>query len=475
VRFAPSPTGLFHVGSARSALFNWFIARQHPDGVFILRIEDTDESRNRQEWEDVIIASMAWLGLNVDVGPYRQSERRSAHEAARDALYASGDLYYCDCTAELLAARKGENKTPGYDGFCRDRGLGPGERRALRFKRPLEGSLVVHDDVRGEVTFEMRALEDFVVARANGDVLYALANVVDDRDDRVTHVIRGEEHLANAPKQVLLWEALSAATGEVVELPRYAHLPLLVNEQRKKLSKRKDPVATERYRDEGYLASAFVNYLALLGWSPRGDEEIVPLAEMVAQFRLTDVVPSPAFFDVKKLRAMNGAYLRALPLVDFVAAARPWVAPWSSAWTPSAVPPWSEGDFDEALFARVAPLVHERVNVLAEVPAMVGFFFVTPTLDEDAAAKVLRADPAGLAMLRALEVAFASVPWSSAELHEITLGVGEGLGLNLRKAQAPLRLAVTGSLIGPPLFESLEILGRDATLRRVRAVLAAYA
>ncbi|HEY7932119.1 MAG TPA: glutamate--tRNA ligase, partial [Acidimicrobiales bacterium] len=176
-----------------------------------------------------------------------------------------------------------------------------------------------------------------------------------------------------------------------------------------------------------------------------------------------------------KLRAMNGAYLRALPLVDFVAAARPWVAPWSSAWTPSAVPPWSEGDFDEALFARVAPLVHERVNVLAEVPAMVGFFFVTPTLDEDAAAKVLRADPAGLAMLRALEVAFASVPWSSAELHEITLGVGEGLGLNLRKAQAPLRLAVTGSLIGPPLFESLEILGRDATLRRVRAVLAAYA
>ncbi|HEY7931717.1 MAG TPA: glutamate--tRNA ligase, partial [Acidimicrobiales bacterium] len=285
VRFAPSPTGLFHVGSARSALFNWFIARQHPDGVFILRIEDTDESRNRQEWEDVIIASMAWLGLNVDVGPYRQSERRSAHEAARDALYASGDLYYCDCTAELLAARKGENKTPGYDGFCRDRGLGPGERRALRFKRPLEGSLVVHDDVRGEVTFEMRALEDFVVARANGDVLYALANVVDDRDDRVTHVIRGEEHLANAPKQILLWEALSAATGEVVELPRYAHLPLLVNEQRKKLSKRKDPVATERYRDEGYLASAFVNYLALLGWSPRGNEEIVPLAEMVAQFR----------------------------------------------------------------------------------------------------------------------------------------------------------------------------------------------
>ncbi|MDE3044483.1 MAG: glutamate--tRNA ligase [Acidobacteriota bacterium] len=475
MRFAPSPTGLFHVGSARSALFNWFIARQHDDGVFILRIEDTDESRNRQEWEDVIIASMAWLGLNVDVGPYRQSDRRLAHEAARDALLASGDLYYCDCTPEALAARKGENKTPGYDGFCRDRGLGPGERRALRFKRPLEGSIVVRDEVRGEVTFETRALEDFVVARANGDVLYALANVVDDRDDRVTHVIRGEEHLANAPKQMLLWEALNAATGEVVALPRYAHLPLLVNEQRKKLSKRKDPVATERYRDEGYLASAFVNYLALLGWSPRGDEEIVPLAELVAQFRLGDVVPSPAFFDVKKLRAMNGAYLRALSPAAFVEAARPWVAPWSSAWAPSTTPPWREGDFDEALFACVAPLVHERVNVLGEVPAMVGFFFVTPTLDEDAAAKVYRDDPAGLAILRALEAEFATSPWTSAALHELTLRVGEAQGLNLRKAQAPLRLAVTGSLVGPPLFESLEVLGRDEVLTRVRAVLAAYA
>ncbi|MDE3222261.1 MAG: glutamate--tRNA ligase, partial [Acidobacteriota bacterium] len=178
---------------------------------------------------------------------------------------------------------------------------------------------------------------------------------------------------------------------------------------------------------------------------------------------------------VKKLRAMNGAYLRALSPAAFVEAARPWVVPWSSAWAPSTTPPWREGDFDEALFARVAPLVHERVNVLGEVPAMVGFFFVTPTLDEDAAAKVYRDDPAGLAILRALEAEFATSPWTSAALHELTLRVGEAQGLNLRKAQAPLRLAVTGSLVGPPLFESLEVLGRDEVLARVHAVLAAYA
>ena len=467
VRFAPSPTGLFHVGSARSALFNWFIARQHPEGVFILRIEDTDESRNRQEWEDVIISSMAWLGLDVDEGPTRQSENALAHALARDALLAGGYLYYCDCRAEDVAARKGELKTPGYDGFCRERGLAKSATTALRFKCPLEGTLVVHDLVRGDVEFHLAALEDFVVAKSSGAVLSALANVVDDRNDRITHVIRGEEHLSNAPKQILLWEALDVVTDDALALPIYAHLPLLVNEQRKKLSKRKDPVATERYRDEGFLSDAFVNYLALLGWSPRGDQEIVSRATMIDEFRLDDVVASPAFFDVKKMTAMNGDYLRALSDEDFAEAARPWVAPRSSDWRPELDAPWAPGDFDEALFARVVPLIKERVARLSDVAAMVRFFFVTPSFLEADLVKVFAPDTVSLRLLQALAERLRECSWTHEALHDLTQRTGEEFALALRKAQAPLRYAVTGSLVGPPLFESMELLGRSTCLSRV--------
>ena len=192
VRFAPSPTGFFHVGSARSALFNWFIARQSPEGFFILRIEDTDAERNREEWVDGIVSAMSWLGLTLDAGPFRQSDNAGAHQAGVEALIASGDLYYCDCTGDLVAARKGDNKTPGYDGFCRDRGLGKGPTTALRFRTPDSGTIVVHDLIRGEVEFAHTVIDDFVVAKSSGAVLYALANVVDDRNDRITHVIRGE-------------------------------------------------------------------------------------------------------------------------------------------------------------------------------------------------------------------------------------------------------------------------------------------
>ncbi len=335
VRFAPSPTGYFHVGSARTALFNWLLARQAADGVFILRVEDTDATRDREEWVEGIYAAMSWLGLTLDEGPFRQSDNVAAHDSAAQVLRRNSYLYYCDCTPALVEGRKGPGTPPGYDGFCRDRGLERGPTTALRFRTPREGVTVVHDLVRGDVEFENALIDDFVVARSTGTVLYALANVTDDRHDRITHVIRGEEHLANAPKQMMLWEALNRATHDEVPLPAYAHLPLLVNEQRKKLSKRKDPVATEMYRDEGYLPSAFVNYLALLGWSPRGDEEIVPLATLIEQFRLEDVSHSPAFFDVKKLRHMNGEYVRALSVDEFIRVSAPWVRPWSANWRPS--------------------------------------------------------------------------------------------------------------------------------------------
>ncbi|MHB1906533.1 MAG: glutamate--tRNA ligase [Acidimicrobiales bacterium] len=472
VRLAPSPTGYFHVGTARTALFNWILAKQDPEGVFILRVEDTDPERNREEWVEAIYSAMDWLGLDY-TGPFRQSENGPAHAAALEALRAGGFLYYCDCTSEALAARKGEGATPGYDGFCRERHLERSASTALRFRTPDDETILVPDLVRGEVAFTTSAIDDFVVARRTGEALYALANVVDDRNDRITHVVRGEEHLANAPKQMMLWSALNAATGLEVPLPVFAHLPLLVNEQRKKLSKRRDPVALELYRDQGYLAAAVRNYLALLGWSPRGDDEIVDMATIIEQFRLEDVAHSPAYFDVKKLTAFNGTYIRSLSPYQFARACWPWVDPRDVPWRPTGYrPAWGEDRFDPALYARVLALIQERVARLDEVPAMVDFFFTDPVMDEAAFDKVVRLDPTGEAVLEAALAAYGALEDFSAEpLHAATLALAEARGLSLRKAQAPIRCAVTGRLVGPPLFESLALLGPETTLARLRAAL----
>src|SRR3954471_24180890 len=290
---------MFHVGSARSALQNWIYAQQH-GGVFVLRIEDTDAARNRPEWTEGIIAALDWIGIERGSyeGPYFQSSYAAEHAAAATRLYGEGRAYYCDCTRDDVIARTGNQHT-GYDGFCRERALGPGEGRALRFRTPDEGATVVVDLVRGEPTFENKLLEDFIIARSDGSAVFLLANVVDDVVMGITHVIRAEEHLPNTPKQQLLWEALGH------EPPVWAHAPVLVNEKRRKLSKRRDRVELEDFRAEGYLPEAMRNYLMLLGWAPGDNREILPWDEIVAEFRLEDVNPSSAFFDVKKLRAFN--------------------------------------------------------------------------------------------------------------------------------------------------------------------------
>ena len=483
VRFAPSPTGYFHVGSGRTALFNWLFARRN-HGVFILRIEDTDTERNREEWVDGIVSAMDWLGMAPDEGPYRQSARTERYQVALDALWDAGFLYACSCTREEVLARTEKNATPGYDGFCRDRGL-PREGNALRFRTPDEGETVVHDLVRGDVTFRHEAMEDFVVARSSGEPLFVLANSIDDRDMEITHVIRGEELLPSAPKGILIWRALDSAAegeagwGERTELPAWAHLPTLVNEQRKKLSKRRDPVAVESYRDQGYLPEALRNYLALLGWSPPGDAEKVPVETLVEHFALEDVNHSPAFFDLKKLTHMNGEYIRDLSPEEFVARARPWVEPAAEEaagrWVPQTVgpPPWPPERFDDEVFRRMAPLVQERVTTMGEVPGLVDFFFVEePAMDEASWEKAIGRDPEAPALLEAALAAYEGVDWTADVLREATLAVGEAAGRKLAKAQAPIRVAVTGKTVGPPLFESLEVLGREEVLRRLRAALA---
>ena len=308
VRIAPSPTGYFHVGTARTALFNWLFARQH-GGVFIVRIEDTDTARNRPEHTEGILRALSWLGLDWDEGPYFQSERRELYDRAIEQLLASGSVYACDCSPEDVAARaRKRDESISYDGYCRERGLEPTAGRLLRFRTPDSGETSFDDVVRGNVTVKNAVIEDFGVRKSNGDPLFLLANVVDDADMAISHVIRGEDHVTNTSKYVLLWEALGYGPP-----PVFAHLPLLYNDARKKLSKRRDKVAVEDYRDEGYLPEAMRNYLALLGWSPGGDREILPLDQLITEFRLEDVKSAGAVFDERKLQAVNAEYLRLLP------------------------------------------------------------------------------------------------------------------------------------------------------------------
>ncbi len=454
-RFAPSPTGYFHVGGARTALMNWALARRL-GGRFVLRIEDTDEARNRPEWTQGIIDALAWIGISADdptfEGPYFQSNYAEDHVAAAERLFAEGRAYYCDLTPEQVQERARESGRSGYDGYSRDRGLGPGPGRVLRFRVPDGGPTVVHDEIRGEVTFEHESIEDFVLVRSNGTPVFLLANVVDDMAMGITHVVRAEEHLPNTPKQQLLWEALGR------QPPAWAHVPVLVNEARKKLSKRRDKVALEQYREEGYLAEAMVNYLMTLGWAPKGDTEIVPWERIEQEFRLEDVTHSPAFFDLKKLAAFNGEYIRKLSLDDFLAACEPYLPE----------------HYDRTVFAAIAPLVQTRIVTLSEAPGMVDFLFAEPEVDEASWNKAMKAEWAPV-ILDEVIAAYETAQWEVEPLKAEFDAIAARHELKAGKAGAPLRVAVTGRTVGPPMYESLVLLGRETTLARLRAARARLA
>lgn len=439
VRFAPAPTGYLHVGSARAALFNWLFAERH-GGRMVLRIEDTDRERNRPELIDTITDSLAWLGISWDGDPIHQSGRFEIYRSAVEKLLSDGRAYLVDGE---------DNRLDGSQ--LRD-------GAAVRVETPSEGATTFDDVIRGEVSFAHDTIEDFVIWRSNGTPTFLLANAVDDADLGITHVIRGEDLLSSTPKVLLLRDALGYGPW-----PVFAHLPLLVDEQRKKLSKRKHAVAVGDFRAQGYLPDAMANYLALLGWGPADDEEIMPMREIVAQFRLEDVSKSPAFFDLKKLDHINGAYIREMSAEAFIDATAPYMAEG----------PWPAERYDAETFGALAPLVQPRVAKLADAPGVVDFMFLAePEIDQASWQKTMQKDPAvARAMLTAARDQFATVDWTAESLHAATLAAGEGLGLKLGKAQAPIRVAVTGRAVGPPLFEALALLGRDETLRRVESAL----
>ncbi len=446
VRFSPAPSGYLHVGSARSALFNWLYAR-HTGGTFILRVEDTNADRSKPELVDSIRESLTWLGLDWDE-EYLQSERFDLYLEAANDLLANGKAYLCDCTPDDVKARaeaRGESASGGYDGHCRNRNVEPGDGVAMRFATPNEGVTGWDDLIRGRVEFENAVLEDFIIVRSSGVPMFHVANAYDDYDMGITHVVRGEDLVNTTPRVLLLREAMGATTQ-----PIYAHLPLIVNEQRKKLSKRRDDVSVSDYADKGYLAEAMRNYLATLGWGPEDGVEVRPIEEIIEQFELADIGKAPAFFDVKKLDHFNGEYIRALPEDDFV----------SQTW------PLVDGTIDRELYERLAPELQLRVKQFSQVPSFIDWIVGdAPEPSGKDWRKVMKKDKVPEALDLIIE-RLGEASWEAAELERIVFGVGEELET---RTQVPVRLAITGVRSGLPLFEPMAAVDRQVVLDRLKA------
>jgi glutamyl-tRNA synthetase len=471
VRMAPSPTGSPHVGLARTALFNWAFARHH-GGTFVFRIEDTDHARNTQESYDGLIEVMQWLGLDWDegplkggdFGPYRQSERTDIYVDVLAQLRGTRFTYDCYCTTEEVDARRkaSGSKVMGYDGFCRelsDEQLlvfeEEGRKPVVRFRMP-EGSLTWDDLVRGDITFETQFVPDFALCRANGEPLYTLVNPVDDALMEITHVLRGEDLLSSTPRQLALYEALTEL-GIAKEVPRFGHLPYVMGEGNKKLSKRDPKAHLIAYRDAGFLPEGLLNYLALLGWAIAADRDVFTLDEMVAAFDIGDVNPNPARFDEKKADAINAAHMRLLSVEEMTERVLPFLHA-AGVVHPTSLP-------DRQLLDLAMPLVAERINKLTEAVPMLGFLFV----DEEAFQVVDEIDEAGRDVVRAAhEVLSGLAEWSTSSIQEaLQAELVERRELKPRVAFGPVRVATSGRKVSPPLFESLELLGRERSLGRL--------
>jgi glutamyl-tRNA synthetase len=483
VRFAPSPSGDLHVGNVRTALFAWAFAR-HTGGVFVLRIEDTDRSRVLPAYIASALDTLRWLGLDWDegpevggpYGPYLQSERLAIYADWVAKFLASGHAYYCYCTqeevAERTAAARAAGEPSGYDGHCRS--LTPdqvaayeaeGRRPVVRLRMP-EGSTTFTDLVRGEVTFDHAHVPDFVLARADGSPLYTLAVAVDDVLMKITHIVRGDDLLSSTPRQLAVYRAMGVPEAEY---PVFAHLPFVLGLKGEKLGKRYGAASVSWYRDQGFLPEAICNYLALLGWSPGDNRESFTLDEMAAEFDLARVNKNPARFDIQKMEAINGNKIRELDPADFTQRIIPFLQRAGLVGDPPSAA-------EAAVIAAAAPLIQGRISKLADAPGMLGFLLVDEdkfAVDPDDAARSLGPDAAPV--LRAAHDALAGLePWTTEAITDaLRAALVDGLGLKPKAAfSGALRVAVTGRRVGPPLFESIELLGRDRTLARLTRALA---
>lgn len=473
VRFAPSPTGDLHVGNIRTALFDWAYAR-HTGGTFLFRIEDTDTTRVTDEYIQAAIDTLKWLGLNWDEGPevggdngpYLQSQRLDIYAKWAQTFLDNKDAYHCYCSPdELEAVREAQRKAnvaPGYNGHCRNltaeqiAAYKSEGRGAVVRMRMLEGTTTFVDEIRGEVTFDHAFVPDFVLVRADGSPLYTLAVAVDDILMKVTHVLRGEDLLSSTPRQIRLYQAMGV---KIEDYPVFAHLPFVMGQDNAKLSKRNGEVSIAWYRQMGYLPEAICNYLALLGWSPGDDRENITMAELCELFTVEKVHSSPARFDMKKLEAINGDKIRALTIDEFLTWSLPFLKD-AGIITGS--------DSEITLVKLALPLIQERIITLSEVPAMLAFLFTKEfAVDEAARPKIADADSKKI-LKRALTDLTPLSSWDHVSI-EVVLRASliEEMGLKPRIAFTALRIAATGSTISPPLFESMELLGKEVCLERI--------
>ncbi|NTW27929.1 MAG: glutamate--tRNA ligase [Coriobacteriia bacterium] len=474
VRFAPSPTGNLHIGGARTAIYNWAFARRH-GGTFVLRIDDTDPERSTDENTLAILRAMRWLGLDWDegpevggdFGPYFQTQRFARYAEGLELLKAAGAAYPCFCSAEELSAKRESGRLgdgpAGYDRTCRslsaeeaEARIAAGEPHTWRLLVPEDrGEILFTDAVRGEVSFAAESMDDFVLMRSDGTPTYNYATVLDDVDMRITHVIRGDDHLSNTPRQILVYEALGAP------VPIFAHLSMIWGPDGKRLSKRHGATSVESYRDMGYLPEALINYLALLGWSLDGETTIISPATLKENFSLDRISKNPAIFDAEKLDWMNGVYMRELSPAEFVDRMLPWL---EAAHLSDA----ADVDSRREWFLRLAPLVSERVKRLDEIVPKVAFLFADVTVDDDARVKVLGKEGAGRSLSAAAE-ALKCAPWTTTEIETALRDLPAQLDLKSKIVFQAIRVAATGTAVSPPLFESLELLGREKTLARIAA------
>lgn len=451
-RFAPSPTGYLHIGGARTALFSWLYARKH-GGEFVLRVEDTDLARSNAESVNAILEGMSWLGLEYDEGPFYQTQRFDRYKEVVQRLLDEGHAYHCYCTKEELEAMREEQmarkEKPRYDGRCRMRKAPrEGVEPVIRFKNPLEGITVVDDMVRGRVIFQNSELDDLIIARSDGTPTYNLTVVVDDWDMGITHVIRGDDHLNNTPRQINILKALG------VEPPRYAHLPMILGPDGAKLSKRHGAVSVMQYRDEGYLPEALLNYLVRLGWA-HGDQEIFSLDELIELFDIEDVNHSASAINPDKLLWLNQHYLKSLSK-DHVARQLSWHMGQREV-DPACDPPLR--DVVEAQRERAKTLVEMADNSLY-------FYREVEVYDEKAARKNLT--PEAAPVLQALHGALGALAqWEDGPIHQAVIDVSERMGLKLGKVAQPLRVAVTGGTVSPPIDQTLRLIGQERALKRI--------